>query len=291
VDQARRIWVNAGDRVNCFFTTPDLQAGTHEMTVRLDGVAPGDWDPSNNASTIQVTVLDQPAPVSAYAWVRNEAFTERNFWRTTWYAAGYGWDEADETTRSGTSNSTIINGFIGRGYAAPVTIRFTETDGGSLLQEDEWVVPDDGSPLVCTARWNTGEGTAFYFCSYSGASSSFQFYRFSGTVTYHSLGYHREWDEYTGDEYLYHWDNTNVIAYGEDRVLSGDYGFSATFSSRDDVTAVEVGAVLEPFEEHFDEPDWCMESGDVEWGWYDRMCYGGSYHATGYVGFGSFTSP
>jgi hypothetical protein len=291
VDQALGIWVNAGDRVNCFFTIPSLAAGTHAVTVRLDGVAPGDWDPSNDASTIQVTAQAQPVPMGVYAWVRNEAFTERNFWRTTYYSGGYGVDDVDETTRSGTSNNATINGYLGRGFAAPLTIRVEETDGGTLLQADEWVVDDYGSPVVCSNRWNTGQGTAFYFCSYFGTEATFQFYRSSGTVTYHSLGYHREWDDTTGDEYVYHWDNTDVRSSGGADVLSGEYGFSVSFTSGGDVTSLAVSAALEPFEEHYDEPDWCYGGGDGEWGWYDRTCYGGSYHATGYTGFGSFVTP
>lgn len=288
-DQARRIWVDAGDRVSCFFTTGALAAGTHELTVRVDGVAPGDWDTANNAASVQVQAVAAPAPVHHATWVRSEQFTSREYWYNSWFDGTYRVEDSDETLRSGTSTDVQVNGGIGRGYAAPLGIELVETSGGQVLQSDAWTVPDYGSPVVCADRWNTALGTSFFFCSYFGTTSTFQFLRHSGTVTYHGLGFHREWDPATGEEYVYHWDNTFTTGTGGDTLLQGDYALTLRIASGGETTTIEASAALEPFEEHYEEPEWCAGNRDED-GWLDGFCSAGEYHASGFMGSAYFSS-
>jgi hypothetical protein len=289
-DQARGIWVDAGGRANCLFSTGPLAEGTHTLTVALRGVSPGDWDASNNAASVQVTVLAEPAPISYGTWVRSETYTLRNYWRTTYFSGGFGIDEEQEERQEGFAHSVQMNGFMGRGFTGPVSFRVEEWSGNEQLQDDTWTEADPGGGLICSNRWNLSAGTSFFFCSYFGASSTFQFFRQSGTVTYHSRGYYREWDEGTGDEYVWHWNQEDTRSTGPAQPLSGDYRVRVSFLSADGETVAQSDVALEPFTEDYVEPDWCSESGDESWGWYDRYCYGSEYHAAGWFGARSYSS-
>lgn len=290
-DQARGIWVDAGGLASCFFSTAPLTAGTHTFAVALQGVSPGDWDTSNNTATFQATVLAGPFPVAQTTHVRSQTYTVRNYWRTTYFNGWTGVDEEQEEREEGFTNTVGSSGYLGRGFTGPVTFRVVESSQGEQLQDDTWTEDDPGSPVTCFNRWNPDAGSSFYFCSYFGAASTFQFLRHSGTVTYHGRGYYREWDEGTGDEYVYHWNNDYTTSTGPARPLAEDYTLRVSFLSAGDETVLQSHVTLEPFTEEYVEPDWCFESGDVSWGWYDRSCYGHQSHATGWYGGRSDSSP
>ena len=57
VDSAPGVWVDAGDAVTCTFTPLLTTVGTHQVEVKVADVAPGDYDPSNNAAAGVVEVL------------------------------------------------------------------------------------------------------------------------------------------------------------------------------------------------------------------------------------------
>jgi hypothetical protein len=290
VDQARRIWVNAGDRVNCFFTTPALAAGTHQLTVRVDGVAPGDWDLENNASTVQVVAVTASPPMWYSVDVRSETYTLKHVSSSTNYSAPYWTESRSETNESGNKQSVVASGWIGRGFAAPLTVQLVETSGGGQMQADEWIVPNFGSPLVCTNRWNVQAGTSLYFCSFFGIQSNWQFLRSSATVTYHSLGFSRQWDGSTGEEfYGYHWENTRTTTTGSP--ITGHYGLTLRFVSGTDELVVPVHVDLTPFQVDIVQPEYCDQSGDEAWGWLYRTCQGEEFHSVGERGYGYASFP
>lgn len=288
VDRARGIWVDAGGFVNCFFTIPALAEGTHEITVRLDGVAPGDWDPANNAATRQVTAYTRAVAYWAGGSATTSSFSSRQLWHTMEYYWGSGVEQRDERTEAGTRQFVNVRGGVQRGFAAPVTIEMRETSEGRVLQEDAFSVLNDfGSPVVCGNRWNTQAGTSFHFCSYFGQSSEFQFFRSAGTVTYHSTGYYRTWEGgVEGDTDYWHWDNTGTDASGTEAEIGSDYGLTVRFVTPNGTTEIPLVMALEPFEVDSEEPDMCFEGGAEEWGWMYRYCQGSTYRATGREGFG-----
>jgi hypothetical protein len=58
VDRAKGIWVDAGDAVSCAFMHTFATVGQHGVTVRVEGVAPGDWDVANNEASGSIAVAD-----------------------------------------------------------------------------------------------------------------------------------------------------------------------------------------------------------------------------------------
>lgn len=287
VDQARRIWVDAGGQVLCLFTTTLTVEGTHTLTVRVDGVNPGDWDTANNTSSVQVEVRARQVPVYFSLSARSEDYWARNYWRTLYYNWGYGTEEVQEQTEEGIRHEVFAQGSIGRGYAGPLTFRVVESGNGELLQDDAWTEEDPGWFVRCSARYNLAQGTSLHFCSYFGYSSNVQFFRYSGPVTYHSRGYYREWDEYSGEEYVYHWNYEDRRTTGPAEVLTS-YRLRISLLSGDEETAMDAATEMTPFTEEYNEPDWCSGAGDPEWGWYDEYCYGSQGRVSGWYGYGSY---
>lgn len=71
VDHADGIWVDAGDNVSCMFTHAFPTTGTHNVSVSLTGVTPGDWNLANNAASTSISIHDVGTPISygqAYAY-------------------------------------------------------------------------------------------------------------------------------------------------------------------------------------------------------------------------------
>jgi hypothetical protein len=285
IDQARNIWVDAGSTVSCLFTVTGLTAGTHTFTVRADGVAPGDWNTDNNSSSFTVNVEPQPAPMWAQASVRSEQYRTRSY-SSSYSQYGVVTERENELTEQGARNQVSVNGWIGRGYTAPAPFRLQEWANGQLLQDDAWTQPAFPSPVMCTQRYNQSQGTSLFFCSYFGTTSSWQFMRSSGLVSYHSTSYSRQWDPSTGEENVWHWsyDWTSGVGPAE---LIRDYRVQLTVTSADGATTVVDVPVnnLTPFSNEYVSPEMCYEYGDPGLDGYSRECSGYESQSTGFSGF------
>lgn len=56
-DQARAIWIDAGQTVSCAFQTQVATVGSHKVTVYVTGVSPSDYDQDNISASTMVEVL------------------------------------------------------------------------------------------------------------------------------------------------------------------------------------------------------------------------------------------
>jgi hypothetical protein len=82
VDEARAIWVDAGDEVSCTFAHTFAQPGTNTVRVTLENVTPGDDDGSNNVVNGSLALaLSNHTNVSNFA---DAAFREYDNYRQTW---------------------------------------------------------------------------------------------------------------------------------------------------------------------------------------------------------------
>ena len=286
VDQARGIWVDAGGRVDCAFTTQPMAEGVHTLTVALEGVRPGDWNAVNNTASVQVVARTPAVPLSYETWVRGETYSQRFSWRVAYFDGVYGQETRTEQGQAGFLHLSRTDGYIGRGFAGPVSFRVTESSGGHLMQDDAWTEADLGGGGSCFERWNSTQATWLYFCSNPAtASTTFQFVRNSGTVTYHSRGYQREWDASTGNEYVYHWSNTDVSSFGPPDPLANDYHFRLSVVAQGEETLVQADVELARDSGDWVEPEWCYGSGDESSGWYYRTCMGSESHFVILEGF------
>jgi hypothetical protein len=80
VDEAVRIWVDAGDVVTCQFAYVFQMPGTFTVSASLTDVSPGDWDDANNAMSRQVTVASPGTPIGGIGAlsVVEEAYVQSN---------------------------------------------------------------------------------------------------------------------------------------------------------------------------------------------------------------------
>jgi hypothetical protein len=285
IDQASNIWVDAGSTVSCLFTVTGLTEGTYTFTVRADGVAPGDWDTENNASSFTVTVRPRPVPMWYQASLRSEDFRTRSF-SSSYSANGIVSEWESETVEQGIKHQININGGISRGYAAPAPFRVQEWANGQLLQDDAWTQPAFPSPVMCTQRYNLAAGTSFFFCSFFGTASSWQFIRSSGVVSYHSTSYSRQWDPSTGEENVWHWTSNSTSGVGPAEVIH-DYRMQFSVTSADGATTVvdvPMNALM-PFATEVVDPGYCYEYGTPGSDGYSRDCSGRESSSTGFTGF------
>jgi len=109
VDRANGIWVDAGDAVSCAFMHAFTTTGSHAVTVRVEGVAPGDWDTANNEARGTIVIVDPSvAP---------------RFWQFYAYQSDFSQiGETNTFTRSPLSSSGYSEG----NYASHDTARVTE---------------------------------------------------------------------------------------------------------------------------------------------------------------------
>jgi hypothetical protein len=63
-DQARGIWIDAGQTVSCAFQTRVATVGSHKVTVYVTGISPADWDGSDNSASTMVDVLSPETPLA-----------------------------------------------------------------------------------------------------------------------------------------------------------------------------------------------------------------------------------
>jgi hypothetical protein len=73
VDRATGIWVDAGDAVSCAFMHTFATAGPHAVTVRIDGVVPGDWDTANNEAAGAISIVDPVVEPSSWGMFAYQA--------------------------------------------------------------------------------------------------------------------------------------------------------------------------------------------------------------------------
>ena len=106
VDRAENIWVNAGGFVSVAFA-PVLEAenGTHDFTVVVEHVNPGDWDEANNTRTEPARVYD--VLDEFYSWsatASEQEFSNYSYEKRSW--------REETRTENGVQQSFRFEGYI-----------------------------------------------------------------------------------------------------------------------------------------------------------------------------------
>lgn len=243
-DSARGIWVADGDQVTCAFAHTFTASGTHTITVKAEGVTPGDWNLANNAASTQIEIANFVLHGQASAWQREYRAQWHNYgysnngWCNYW-STGYGCSQnAGNWSNNGSTDdyyqSSYIFGTAAAQWAYPLTVRTRHgTDG--------WDFDNRWNTLVYTG-YNCGysfsNGFNLYSCTSPGLSW-IQAERWAGYAYYYSSGYWRSWgyywycDYYYGCGGSYTYDNSNYWQYGPSWSSWGtwyqSYGNTATW--------------------------------------------------------------
>ncbi|HYW14087.1 MAG TPA: hypothetical protein VE871_19135 [Longimicrobium sp.] len=218
VDRVNDVWVDAGDQVSCAFTYTFSSAGDHDVRVGLVNVDsdPGLLPPPPSSSGV-VNAADPNLPPRWTASVLDRTVqTEIRFDAAWWKPDGSHREyerNTGESPRSQTINMTVS---LDRATDFPVDARLAlSSNVAGTFQSESWSQLTAGAPdangQACLSQSLVAQGGIFTLCSTGSGldgSTTFGYTRFAGTVTYHSRGFVRQWDNLTGTETGWSWNDS-----------------------------------------------------------------------------------
>ncbi len=223
VDRVDEVWVDAGDEVTCAFTHTFNTSGNHDVRVVLVNPTgdPGLLAPPPSASE-GVSVVNPNLTPGWTASVMDRTVTTLSRYDLSWWMPN-GSRKAYEQSNGESPRSQTINvsATLARATAFPlsnVALTVGSSAAGSF-QSATWsgLVPaaPDAQGQSCVSEMIVDQGGHFTLCSTgTGAQgrTTFGYTRFAGTVTYHSAGFSRTWDNVTATETYWTW-NENPETY------------------------------------------------------------------------------
>lgn len=271
VDRTNGVWVDAGGTVSCVFTHTFTSAGTKQLEVKVEGVAPGDYDVSNNvvAGSVQIGPLSI-SELNYNVQVVDLDEDHRSHVHEKRYFNGILESERDEDfSAKGWRQSVNFYGWTGRMVAFPLNVSHNETNDGTTVFGNSYAnltptsvidASDGVTRFISYNVWRYDPATGYYFNLYSNASINlatggrtettyFSSNRQAGDVTYYSSGYERFWDSYSGNEFFYSWNTTELARAGERIPLGTRYGINLSLIAGDGaVYTASPEVTLSPFD-------------------------------------------
>ncbi|HEX8392132.1 MAG TPA: hypothetical protein VF665_07265 [Longimicrobium sp.] len=291
-DRAEGIWVDAGDDVTCAFTHSFLTGGAHRVDVRVQNLAPADFDPSDNTSGTEILV--------DVAWT-GYAAEARDSRGTSSYASSWEFREAgglagvDQRNESESYADQYAStyGWLPGHLAFPVRARLSQSSGGNTYSDTTLTGLGSGSAggLFCASALADAAGeTVFHLCTEGagpGAATMWQYERWSGSVAYHSSVYSARWDPAGTAGYVY--TQSSASGSGTDSPVYG-----STFSFRVTLTDA-VGRVyqansslaLQPFSWFYESPEQCSFTNNAVYTW-AAYCWSSSEENTTLSGWAQY---
>ena len=297
VDQARDVWVDAGDAVTCAFTYTFPAPGTYTVAVRYNDVSASGVI---GAAPVPVVDTDQ-VTVGGFLGGWSASAEDRTV--TTTSTLDYPWSKPDgshkeyENTEvnSVRQHTVDFHGSLGAPVAFPLSrVQLSLNSSGATWEDEDWsglaATPNaDGQP--CANAQVSEQGALFWVCS-TPEGGTFGFTRFGGTVTYHSWGFSHTFDALTGTPDNYSWNSgyTTSDGGGQTRPLGSALNLSLTITDALGATITVTPVVtLEPFSGTISEtPRSCVPSSPY---WLDggvmNWCTGSSVTESGIRGTAS----
>ena len=250
-DSAEGIWVDAEDTVSCAFTRVFSTSGPRRITVSVEGVTPGDFDPSNNSASGVIEIGDPVEPLNYTAQVvdgtRHERGRYEDYWRrnTGLYGLNSDFSFAYEIKRR--DQYVLINAWTRSEVSFPVDLAASEISDGSVVKVLSFggLVPDatfdyGNYRYTLVKREDPATGTYLSFATWHQVggpalplrTSELVYGRNAGTVTYHSSQHTRFWDNITGETVNYYSENIDrVTETGSFTPFGAEYGLRVSFGS------------------------------------------------------------
>ena len=309
VDRAADVWVDAWGTVSCAFTHTFQTAGTKQLEVRVEGVAPGDYDNSNNAASGSIQIMQPDGRMNYSVQVFDMDFYVRNRFHESRYVNGSLQYERDgESRQEGWRQTAHFYGWMPTAVYFPISVTQFETNDGRLNSSTSLanLAPGWTYEGADAARrydyknvWRYDAATGYNFNLYSTIETElatgrrteltyFSMTREAGDITYYSAGYERFWDEYTGDEFFYSWNEAGVDRFGRRLPMGREYGINISLTSAEgSVYSASPKVILGPFDNTGVQPygcfDWTQE------GFAGRYCGEGEYSQVGKVGYSALS--
>jgi hypothetical protein len=287
VDYGDAVWVDAGDTVTCLMAWNFTAPGAYPIEVRTpvppEGdltTATGEWDPTDNAATGTIQVHGERAGFQMmaefYHTTEVDSSVAEDQWRNTF--SGEGGEGRQVTVNASSNQWARAYGWMPLHVTEPADLRVSMSTGGRVVHSAEWTQLGAGTPWGwCADVWDGT--TMFYLCTGGGGvlgSTDFSYLRMAGSVSYHSQGYSRVWDEFTGPEgSVYHWND----AYGWDGTVppGDDWTFDVRLSTASDEYVASKTLQLVRSSQVFGYPYQCSTYGDPEWGYSGTACSSWTY--------------
>jgi hypothetical protein len=225
VDWGGPAWVDAGDVVTCAMSWTPTVAGTYPVQIRVATSYDAEWDTGNNTDTATIQVHgDGPGfttMASFYQTTQRDSVVRYERWRSGPYNGEY----RDETVDDRTDQSASFWGVMPARMTGTIDVRASMSTGGASADQLEFThVADDQEWSWCTLQWSFRG--MFRMCS--GGFLAYPWTEFAytfaaGAVTYHSQSFSRTWDDLSGTESVYHWNNG--FSYDATIQPAGDWTF------------------------------------------------------------------
>jgi hypothetical protein len=283
VDSANQVWVDAGGTVSCVFTRTFTSTGTKQFEVRVEDTAPGDYDVSNNSVTGSV-VIEAATPSELnynFQVVDGDDNYRAHIFERRYFNGVLEKEHEEDAASQGWQQLVSFYGWTGRMISFPITISHQEINDGvpafsnthsNLMPTNVIDASDDGvTRFVSYNVWRYDSSTAYYFNLYTNATINlvtgartettfFSSNRQAGNVTYYSAGYERFWDGYTGEEFFYSWNTTDVRHEGWRIPIGSRYGVNVSLTTGDgSVYTASPEATMTTFDNSGQQPTMCFD--------------------------------
>jgi hypothetical protein len=299
VDRVENVWVDAGDEVTCAFTYTFDRAGDHDVRIALENGPsdPGLLPPPPSSSGVVNATDPNPLPRWTASVMDRTVTTDIRFDAAWWKPDGSHREYESSKGESPRSQTVSLAGTLDRATSFPISsvhLALSSNVGGTL-QSESWSSLAPGAPdaagQTCVSQSLVAQGGLFTLCSTGtgfDGSTTFGYTRFAGTVTYHSRGFVRQWDNLTGTETGWSWNDVaeTYAGGGQLRQLGTSVGIALDVT--DGVGSYEVNATvpLTSFSRLLSEvPYTCRE--DAWWwleGGSERTCEGRTEREFGWSG-------
>ena len=281
-DRTYGMWVDAGGTVTCAMMHMFRTVGESRLEVRVERVAPGDYDSANNAATATMGVIFVRSDFFFNAHFRDVTFAERSAYQSRWTRAGgrEGGDHSSVDERGGRIQQAYLSAYLPRAVAFPLrdvgarqytrdetahTVFFAELPANATFTSP-W-----GRETCARRGFNSATGIAWLtICSHEmvdpeGGVHGFttvDYDRHAGDVTYASRGHSHYWNRDAGIDDVYTWNYAGVDKVGRFVKYGLEYAFLVRFLDRGTVFSMNPFVGLLPFQHEYSAPRSC-------WNWQD----------------------
>ena len=218
VDRVNNVWVDAGDEVSCAFTYTFGSAGSHDVRVGLenDSADPGLLPPPPSSEGVVNAQDPNPTPRWTATVMDRTVTTDSRFDISWWKPDGSHKEYEQSTGESPRSQTVSLTGILDRATTFPlasVQLALSSNVAGTF-QTASWSGLAAAAPDVagqsCVSQTVAEQGGLFTLCSTGtgfDGSTTYGYTRFAGTVTYHSRGFNRVWDNVAGTLTYWTWND------------------------------------------------------------------------------------
>jgi hypothetical protein len=282
VDRANGVWVDAGGTVSCVFSPTFTSAGTKQLEVKAEQIAPGDYDMSNNAVT--GTVVIGPLTNADLNYnvqvIDGDDDFRAHIYEKRYFNGVLQTEREEDFSAKGWQQQANFFGWAARMVSFPLSITHQETNDGRIVFSDSYTnltptsVIDASDGVTRFIAYNVSRfesSTAHYFNLSTTATinlatgartelTQFSSNRQAGDVTYHSAGYERFWDDTSGEEFFYTWNTTEVSRAGTRLPFGTHYGMNISLTTGDGaVYTASPTVTLNPFDNSGQQPFTCFD--------------------------------